>query len=53
MRYAIVEFGKVSNIVEADEDFASKNGWVNVDGLTVGIGYSLVNGEWIEPEPEP
>ena len=41
MRYAIIEEGIVSNIVEAEADFAKEKGWVEAtDGVQMGWTHS-------------
>lgn len=54
MAYAIIENDIVINVVEAEEEFALANGWIELtDGA--GIGWSYTNGEFIDvrPQPEP
>lgn len=48
-RFAIIEGGKVANIVEAEADFAAQQGWVEAGNGDIGDTYE--NGEFIKPEP--
>lgn len=57
MNYAIIEFGKVANIVESSPEYAQRNGWIpaEANGTVAQIG-----GEWdgtqfhpAPPAPEP
>jgi hypothetical protein len=50
MRYAIIEFGKVANIVEADAEFASRNGWVPAESAGIGDTW---DGQTFTPAPPP
>lgn len=52
MRYAVIEFGKVVNIVEARAEYAAMNGWVAA-GDTAQIGALYVDGEFLPPPPPP
>jgi hypothetical protein len=56
MSYAIIENGLVINSVEAEADYASEQSWVLLP-KGAGIGYSYVDGEFVDlrpaPEPEP
>ena len=47
MKYAVIENGIVSNIVEATPEFAQENNWVECDFASVGWLYE--NGEFKEP----
>jgi hypothetical protein len=56
MRYAIIENGTVTNVVVADANLASENGWV--DCPVAGPGWTYANGVFtvpvvVEPEPAP
>lgn len=51
MRYAIIEAGKVANIVEADAGFAAAQGWVEAGGA--GIGWSYDGDEFSPPAVAP
>ena len=51
-RYAIIENNLVVNNVVASEEFAAEQKWILASD-DVGIGWSLVNGEWIAPPPPP
>lgn len=50
-RFAVIEGGKVVNIVEADADFAAANGWVEAGDA--GVGCSYENGQFVHPVPTP
>lgn len=52
MSYAIIEFGKVANIVEASEGFAQRNGWISAEanGTQAQIGGTW-DGESFSPAP--
>ena len=50
MRYAIIEFGKVANIVESGEAFAQQNGWIVAGDAGIGDFY---DGEIFTPPPAP
>lgn len=47
MRYAIIENGLVANVVVADANLASENGWV--DCPVAGPGWTYVNGVFTAP----
>lgn len=47
MKFAIVENGKVTNIVLAEPEFAAQQSWINVDGAAVEIGYLYVDNEFM------
>ena len=49
-RFAIIEGGKVVNIVEAEADFAEAHGWVEADSV-VNLGDTYEEGEFIKPTP--
>jgi hypothetical protein len=52
--YAIIENGAVVNAAEAEADYAAEQGWVLLpEGA--GIGYSYIDGEFVDlrPAPEP
>ena len=56
MRYAIIENGLVTNVVVADANLASENGWV--DCPVAGPGWTYSNGVFtapvvVEPTPTP
>jgi len=51
MRYAIIENNTVTNIVEADEEFAKTQGWINVHNIFCDIGW-LYDGKNFAPDPE-
>ena len=48
-RYAIIENNVVTNVAEADADFAASQGWVEAGDA--GIGW-LWDGEKLTPPPE-
>jgi len=48
--YAIIQNGKVINIVIANVDYATKNGWVELLG-DAGIGWDYINGQFIDNRP--
>jgi hypothetical protein len=56
MAYAIIENNIVINAVEAEEELALANGWVELQG-EAGIGWSYIDGVFVDnrpkPEPEP
>ncbi len=47
--YAIIENGKVVNLVVSDADFAAEQGWV-LAGEGVGIGWDY-NGNFVDNRP--
>ena len=51
MRYAIIESGKVVNIVEAETEFAAKQGWI--DAVTGKIGDLWDGVKFTTPIPDP
>ena len=46
-RYAIIENGLVTNVVTADAEFASQNGWI--DCPVAGPGWTYANGVFTAP----
>jgi len=52
MRYAIIENGVVANVVVADAELASQNGWVECPDAGPGWTFDGVNFT-APPEPEP
>jgi hypothetical protein len=52
MAYAIIENNIVINAVEADEELALANGWVEFQG-EAGIGWSYIDGAFIDNRPKP
>lgn len=50
MGFAIIEDGKVINTAAADADYAASQGWVPLP-RGVGIGWSYVNGKFIDERP--
>jgi len=61
MKYAIVENGIITNVVESEADFATEMGWIAfpefVDDKAVGVGWFYENGVFTAPAepvtPEP
>jgi len=58
MKYAVIENGLITNVVESEADFATENGWIEfpefIDGKPVGIGWTYENGVFTAPaEPTP
>jgi hypothetical protein len=51
MKYAIIENGVVANVVLADAELASQNGWVECQ--TAGPGWKYDGLTFIEPDPIP
>jgi hypothetical protein len=52
MEHAIINNGKVVNVVLADPEYASQQGWVPLpEGA--GIGFSYVDGAFIDTRPTP
>lgn len=51
MRCAIIENGKVVNIVEASVEFAELMGWLPSDVAAIGDIYE--SGEFVKPLPDP
>ena len=52
--FAITEDGKVLNIVVAETDYATEQGWVAVpDNVEVGIGWDYINGQFVNNLPAP
>lgn len=49
-RFAIIDAGRVTNIVEADSDFAQAQGWIPAEGASIG---DLWDGEVFTPAPPP
>jgi hypothetical protein len=49
MRYAIIENGLVTNVVVADAELASQNGWVECP--TAGPGWKYDGTTFTEPDP--
>jgi hypothetical protein len=53
-KYAIIENGTVVNAVLAETEYASEQNWVELPE-EAGIGWTYVNGEFVDlrPAPEP
>ena len=49
-RYAVIDGGVVVNVVEADQEFAQSNGWVEAPTAAIG---DLWDGESFAPPAEP
>jgi len=49
--YAVIENGKVINIVVAEADYASTQGWVEL--ISGGIDWDYVNGQFVDNRPVP
>lgn len=52
MKYAVIENGKVVNLVISDADYAAHQQWVLADE-NVQIGFDYLNGEFVDNRPEP
>lgn len=50
VNYAIIEGGKVTNIVVADQTLATENGWIDATGARIGDTW---NGASFVPPPGP
>ena len=50
--YAIIENGKVVNLVVAEADYAATQGWVACPD-TAGIGWDYANGQFVDNRPVP
>ena len=50
--FAIIENGKVVNVVVAEADFAAEQGWVELTGHA-GIDWDYVNGQFVDNRPIP
>jgi len=50
--FAVIENGKVVNVVVAETDFAAQQGWTTLPA-NVGIGWDYVNGQFIDNRPVP
>ena len=50
--FAVIENGKVVNIVVAETDFAAQRGWIAFPA-NVGIGWDYVNGQFVDNRPVP
>jgi hypothetical protein len=56
-KYAVIENSLVVNTTVSDAEFAQSQGWIACPD-DVGIGWSYVNGQFVDnrpnpPEPEP
>ena len=50
-KFAIIENGKVVNIVVAEADYAATKGWIPL--ANGGIGWDYTNGQFIDNRPAP
>ena len=50
--YAVIENGKVVNLVISDADYAAQQQWVLADE-NVQIGFDLINGAFVDNRPAP
>lgn len=51
-KYAVVENDTITNVAIAEPDFAAAQGWIELPA-GAGIGWSLVDGVWTAPPPQP
>lgn len=49
-KYAIIESGKLANIVLAEHEYAQIQGWILLTG-NADIGWDYINGEFIDNTP--
>lgn len=52
MKYAVIENGKVVNLVISDADYAAQQQWVLADE-NVQIGFDLINGAFVDNRQAP
>lgn len=52
-RWALIEDGIVTNVIEQEDEPQIGGAWVDVTGLHVGPGCGYHNGEFSDPMPEP
>lgn len=52
MKYAVIENGKVVNLVISDADYAAQQQWVLADE-NVQIGFNFINGAFVDNRPAP
>jgi len=50
--FAIIENGKVINIVVAEPDYAAEKGWVELIG-DAGIGWDYIDGQFVDSHKIP
>jgi hypothetical protein len=50
--FAIIENGKVVNVVVAEPDFAAQRGWVSLP-VDAGIDWDYVDGQFVDNRPVP
>jgi hypothetical protein len=54
--FAVIEKGKIVNVVLAEADYATEQGWVLIpEESFAGIGWDYVDGQFVDnrPKPEP
>jgi hypothetical protein len=51
-KFAIIENGKVINLVIAEADYAAEQGWVAMSD-EAGIDWDYVNGQFVDNRPVP
>ena len=49
--YAVIENGKVVNVVVSDAEYAAENGWIEI--TSGGIGWDYVDGQFVDNRPIP
>lgn len=52
MKYAVIENGKVVNLVISDADYAAQQQWVLADE-NVQIGFDFINNAFVDNRPAP
>lgn len=50
--FAIIENGKVVNVVVAEPDYAAQQGWISLP-TDVGIDWDYVDGQFVDNRPIP
>jgi len=50
--YAVIENGKVVNIVVSEPEYAAQQGWVALP-KNAGIGWDYVDGQFVDNRPAP
>lgn len=48
--FAIIENGKVINVVVADLDYATEQGWISLPE-NAGIGWDYIDGQFVDNRP--
>ena len=52
--FAIIENGKVTNVVLAEADYAAEHGWILIsEDSSAGIGCDYINGQFVDNRPKP